>query len=105
MRRGDNILIFSEGTWNLTSNLIMLTMRWGVIDMAVQAHAQIVPVILEYDYDAGKCYVKFGDPVICRSAEDKTQAIRSLRDNMASLSWDIWEMRGIKRRRLIYYGI
>ena len=49
LRHGQSILWFPEGTWNLTDNLLMLPMRWGIIETADKAQAQIVPMAIQYD--------------------------------------------------------
>lgn len=98
LKRGQSILWFPEGTWNLTDNLLMLPMKWGIIDVAQRAHAQIQPIVLEYDRAAEKCYVKFGK---CIDADcyDKKMAINMLRDTMATLRYEFWEQNGIYRRK------
>lgn len=49
LKKGQSILWFPEGTWNLTDNLLIMEMKWGIIDVAYQANAQIIPVALYYD--------------------------------------------------------
>lgn len=49
--------MFPEGTWNLTENLLMLPMKWGIIDIAKETGAQIIPTALEYDREQKKCFV------------------------------------------------
>lgn len=33
LRKGRSIIMFPEGTWNLTENQLMLPMKWGVVDI------------------------------------------------------------------------
>lgn len=89
LKKGQSILWFPEGTWNLTANQLMMPMKWGIIDIARQAGAQIIPAALDYDWDANLCRVKFGSPVADGALEDKAEAIRDLRDAMATLRWDL----------------
>lgn len=91
LQSGQDILWFPEGTWNLTDNLLMLNMKWGIIDVAIQASAQIVPVAMEYDREKMTVEVRFGTPIIPNSHTDKSDAIRTLRDSMASLRWACWQ--------------
>ena len=49
LNRGQSILWFPEGTWNLTENMMMLPMRWGIIEVAHKAGGQIVPMAIRYD--------------------------------------------------------
>lgn len=91
LHRGQSIMWFPEGTWNLTDNLLMLPMKWGIIDVASKAGAQIVPVILDYDRMAMTCCVNFGTPIVPDETTDKADAIRELRAAMSTLRWGLWE--------------
>lgn len=81
------ILWFPEGTWNQTDNLLMLPMKWGIVDVASTVGAQILPVILNYDRLTMICHVSFGKPLSPEKSAKKSIAIRDLRDSMASLFW------------------
>lgn len=89
LKKGQSILWFPEGTWNLTDNLLMLPMKWGIIDIAKQCDAQIIPTALDYDRTAMVCAVKFGAPMSDEDFADRAEAIRNLRDRMATLRWEL----------------
>lgn len=89
LAKGQSILWFPEGTWNLTPSQLMMPMKWGIIDMARTAGAQIVPTALDYDREKNTCRVKFGAPMVGEVLENKAEAIRDLRDTMATLRWDL----------------
>ena len=89
LAKGQSILWFPEGTWNLTPSQLMMPMKWGIIDMARQAGAQIIPAALDYDREKNTCRVKFGAPLAGDALENKAEAIRNLRDTMATLRWDL----------------
>lgn len=91
LSRGQSIAWFSEGTWNLTPNLLMLPMRWGIIEVARQANAQIIPLVLDYDRGKNLCRVKFGAPLAGADLADNRNGIRTLRDIMATLRWEVIE--------------
>lgn len=91
LKKGQSVLWFPEGTWDLTPNLLMLPMKWGVIDVAREAGAQIIPAALDYDRENNICRVKFGAPIAGAALEHKKEAIRDLRDAMATLRWELWE--------------
>ena len=93
LSRGESILWFPEGTWNLTDNLLMLPMKWGIIDIATKAGAQIVPLALDYNRNDMTCYVSFGEPIVPNDVINKADAIRNLRDTIATLRWELWEKR------------
>lgn len=87
--KGCSVLWFPEATWNLTANLLMLPMRWGIIEVAHRAEAQIIPMALEYDRNKRTCCVKFGNPMTGEVLADKAKGIRLLRDELATLRWDL----------------
>lgn len=88
LKKGKSILWFPEATWNLTDNLLMLPMRWGIIEVAKRANAQIIPMSLEYERETKKCSVRFGEPLDSQSFTSKAQGIECLRNSLATLRWD-----------------
>ena len=97
LRNGKNVILFPEGTSNVSDALPMYPMKWGIVDIAQQTGAQIIPVILHYDKKRLECHVRFGDAM---TMEDKTKAegIAGLRDAMASIRWSFFEKDGIHSR-------
>ena len=89
LQKGQSVLWFPEGTWNLTASQLMMPMKWGIIEVARSAGAQIIPAALDYDREANTCRVKFGAPMVGDALENKAEAIRDLRDTMATLRWDL----------------
>jgi 1-acyl-sn-glycerol-3-phosphate acyltransferase len=61
LKKGNKIIMFPEGTWNLTPSKPMLPLYWGCIDIARETGSPIVPLILEYR--GTECFVKFGEPI------------------------------------------
>lgn len=90
LSRGRNVCIFPEGTWNLSPSKPMLPLYWGIIDLARESGCPILPVVLEYK--DMNCYVKFGQPIYVNLMDDKQNKIDELRNTMATLKWDIWQM-------------
>ena len=60
LKNGANIMWFPEGTWNISPNLLVLPMRYGIIEVALEANVPIVPVALEYDLDNKIYYINIG---------------------------------------------
>lgn len=87
--KGQSLLWFPEGTWNLTPSQLMMPIKWGIVDIARQADAQIIPVALDYDWVQNICRVKFGRPMAGECLRDKAEAVGRLRDTMATLRWDL----------------
>ena len=98
LNKGRSIVMFPEGTWNLTENQLMLPMKWGIIDIAKETGAQIIPTVLEYDREKKKCFVRFDMPMVFAPEDSKAEAIVALRDTMASMRWKFWERKGTFRR-------
>ena len=95
-----NILVFPEGTWNMTDSNLMHEMKWGIIDIAKQSNAVIVPLALDYDYDTRVCKYKFGEPIDVIQDSLK-EGIDKVRDRMATLRWDLFETRQTVERKNI----
>lgn len=91
LNRGQSILWFPEGTWNLTENLLMLPMRWGIIKAAHKAGGQIVPMAIRYDRKNKKCQVKFSTPLYGEELANYKNGIQKLRDMMSTLRWELME--------------
>lgn len=106
LNNGKNIFIFPEGTWNLSPNLLMLPLNWGVIDIAKISGVPIVPAVIEYREN--KIYVKIGKSIHINIDDDKKQKIDELTDTMATLKWDIIEKFHVEKRNSLkdnYYDI
>ena len=89
LSKGESVLMFPEGTWNLEPSKPMLPMYWGCIDIARLTGVPIVPFLLEY---RGKeCYVKFREPIYVKETDEKSAKFEELSEIMATLKWEIWE--------------
>lgn len=98
---GQSVLWFPEGTWNLTENQLMLPMKWGIVDVAKETGAQIIPVGLDYDRENKVCKVRFSEPMVFDAQADKAKAIAQLRDTMAAQRWRFMEERGVYSRKAL----
>ena len=92
--------MFPEGTWNLTDNELMMPMKWGIIDIAKEANAQIVPVILDYNREEKICCVHFCDPLLFENEIDKAVEINKLRDIMSTVRFLYFERRKANRKEM-----
>ena len=92
------MFICPEGTWNLTDSLPLMPMKWGIIDVARESGAQIIPVILEYDHKNKKCFARFSEPMTFAPEDNKADAIAALRDTMATIRREFWERKGTYSR-------
>ena len=96
LENGTNLLMFPEGTWNRSPNKTMLPLYWGVIDIAKESGAPIIPIILEYTPNV--CYAKIGEPIYIQKNANKNTEINSLRNIMATLRYELWEAQPITHR-------
>lgn len=97
LEAGKNILIYPEGTWNLSDNLPMLPLPWGVIQLAQKTGCAVVPITLEYP-DMKNCFYSIGNEMYFGPDIDKQDAIIQLRDTMASMRWEYWASKGLHSR-------
>lgn len=103
LKSGGNLMWFPEGTWNLTPNLPVLPCYWGIVDIAKEAKAEIIPIGAEQYGMHFK--IAIGKNINCAKYENdiigKTQAITDIRDTLATLKWYIWESESqIKRTNI-----
>ena len=82
LKNGANIMWFPEGTWNISPNLLVLPMRYGIIEVALEANVPIVPVALEYDLDNKIYYINIGKNFYANKYSNKIDAITVLRDTI-----------------------
>ena len=97
---GKSLIWFPEGTWNLSDNLLMLPMKWGIIDCAKQCHVPIIPVVLEYKQENRECIARFGEHLDPDNLSLR-EGIDVLRDRMAELRLLVWEQKGVENRSKI----
>lgn len=94
---GKNVMIFPEGTWNLSENEIIRDIAYGTADAAVSADAIIVPIAIEqYDKRFVICQGEMLEPAVFQA--DKQKLTIALRDEFAALKWQIWERNGMCQR-------
>lgn len=98
LKKGGNLIIYPEGTWNISENLLILPLYAGCLEMAKESRANIVPVALE-KYN-NTYYVNVGEQIHYEEIElsDKAEMARVLRDNLATLKWEILEQFGVHKR-------
>ena len=96
LKKNTNLLIYPEGAWNITANLPVMKLYAGAVLMAIETNADIVPIAIE-QYD-DKFYVNIGKNMKITST-DVESINQELRDNMATLKWEIWEKNDIVKRK------
>ena len=89
LRRGGNLMIYPEGTWNLSPKLPVLPLFRGVADIAAETRAVIVPFAQEIDDGSRTYYVKIGVPIFPDAAPE--ELLEQLRSQLAELRWSMVE--------------
>ena len=108
LNKGINLMIYPEGVWNLSPNLLTLPLFPGIIDIAMETGCDIIPVAIEqYDNDF---VVNIGKNIdvnpekkefidINKKREHIETQKEILRDTLATLKWEIMETRPIEQRK------
>ena len=97
---GKTVIVFPEATWNLSDELLMLPMKWGIIKSANRQNAQIIPTILDYDDEKKECHVSFGEPRLIDSSQNLKEEIDALRDSMAAMRFGYISKKNVARENL-----
>ena len=87
LNKQGNVLIFPEGGWNLTPNLLIQKLHWGVLRAAEQTNANVVPIAV--DLVENTCYVIIGENFNYSAYDNIQEATEGLTDTMATLVWEL----------------
>ncbi len=83
---GSSILIYPEGGWNNTENILVQRLFAGPYILSSKTQTSVVPMSIYNDEIEDKIYVKFGEPIELFKYE-KEFALETLRDVMSALLW------------------
>lgn len=89
LQNGGNIMMYPEGTWNLSPNLPMPPLFRGIADIAKETNATIIPFAQEIDDKNKTYYVKIGEPIY--PTEEPLSILENLRNQMAEMKWSLIE--------------
>lgn len=94
LAKGHRVLVYPEATWNLSPNLLMLPMNYGVIGFSQDTN---VPLFSIGTYDNDNNYnVKFGE--LFYPKNDKIEEIKKLRDALATIRFELMSEFPITKR-------
>ena len=98
LKKHGNILIFPEGTWNITENKPVMDLYTGAAEMAIESGADIIPLAVERYGDTW--FINIGENISSEKYDPdmKRELTDDLRDAMATLKWEIFEKYGHIRR-------
>lgn len=91
LQNGGNLLIYPEGAWNVSPNLVVMKTFTGTVRMAQETGAEIVPIAMEQYGDT--FYINIGENYLIPKNSDKSadEWNAELRSKLATLKWKIME--------------
>lgn len=87
LKAGNSVLIFPEGRWNDSENLLCQKLFAGVYNLSVESNVEVVPVSIFKETDSTNIYVNMGKPMRLYKYE-KDESLQKLRDNLATMYYD-----------------
>ena len=102
LSNGGTLLIYPEGAWNISPNLLVMKLFNGVVRMAKETGAEIIPIAMEqygktFYFNIGKNYTISKD-----TSKSEKELTNELRDTLATLKWDILESQSKLDNSIIY---
>ena len=88
LNAGTSVLIFAEGGFNNTENLLCRRLFASPYILARDTGVQIVPVAPFYEFGSKDIHMNVGDPIDLAQYEDKNEALDILRDAIATLVFE-----------------
>ncbi len=101
LQKGGNLLIYPEGAWNVSPNLVVMKIFNGTVRMAQETGAEIIPIAVEqygktFYFNIGQNYT------ISKNSEKSVQELTNdLRDKLVTLKWDIMQSQPKLKRQEI----
>ncbi|MGN0166890.1 MAG: lysophospholipid acyltransferase family protein [Acetatifactor sp.] len=97
LKGGGSLMIFPEGARNGSENLPVMPLFSGTAKMAIESNVKIVPIAIE-QFEK-RFVINFGNELFPKDFDDNTSLTQRLRDDLATLKWEIWEQEGIQSRK------
>lgn len=101
LAKGESVVMFPEGTWNLDSVKLIHDFKWGIIDIARISGFPILPIGMKYNIN-DSCYVRFGELMFVDTMDDLALKQDELHTAMSTLVWDIINSVPMKSRATDY---
>lgn len=90
LRSGSSILMFPEGGWNNTENLLCQPLFSGSYILSQLTGASVVPIASFNQPNSDKIYMSFGNPIDMKDMTKK-DALITLRDSLATMVYNTME--------------
>ena len=91
LNAGSSILVFAEGGFNNTENLLCHRLFASPYILARDTGVQVVPVAPFYEFGSKDIYMNVGDPIDLAQYDDKNEALDVLRDAISTLVYENFE--------------
>ena len=98
---GGNVMIFPEAVWNMSENQLVRKLYPGVYRIAALSGAPVIPISTMMYGD--RFYVSKGKALYLDRLNQQ-EALRELRDSLATLKWEIMEKYGADTRDNLLRG-
>lgn len=101
LNSGSSVLIFPEGGWNNTENLLCQPLFAGPYLLSQATNAKVVPIAAFNEHNSKNIYITVGEPLDF-SHKTKKEALTELRDSLATMMFEHMKKHtaGIKRSEL-----
>lgn len=96
LKGGGSLMIYPEGARNVSENVPVWELFQGTAKMAMETNVKIVPIAIE-QFEK-RFVINFGNELFPKDFEDNTSLTQRLRDDLATLKWEIWEREGLFAR-------
>lgn len=84
---GSSVLIFAEGGWNNTENLLCQKLFSSPYILAKETNTEVVPISVFNEHNKKEIYINVGEPLDL-STMTKEEGLDSVRDAMATMMFD-----------------
>ena len=86
LNSGSSVLLFPEGGWNNTENLLVQKLFAGPYILSKDTGCEVIPISTFNEANSDKIYIKFGNPLNLGEM-GKKDALKILRDELASMMY------------------
>lgn len=90
LENGSSIILYPEGSWNNTENLLVQPLFAGPWILAQRTKCKVIPIAMYQEYKSKDIYYQAGEPLDLASMK-KEEALDVLRDAMATMLYKMIE--------------
>ncbi len=101
LKKGGNILIYPEGTWNKSPNQVISGLFSGVYEVAKESSARIIPIANHREEDTIYSIAGSSFDISHMSREE---AMETIKERLSTLRYELIEKYGQYKREKLPYG-